>query len=94
MRHSDIHNSQEVGGVLVIVGATLAAAAVVGALAAADHMATASLCGPLARHCLLCVASAASLLAASGVIAAGLALRQAPRPGQAMITRGREPGRA
>ncbi|MBW8304048.1 MAG: hypothetical protein K0M78_08920 [Brevundimonas sp.] len=94
MQHSDNHSSREVGGVLVIVGTTLAAAAVVGALAAADHMATVSLCGPLVRHCLLCVASAASLLAASGVIAAGLALRHDPRPDQAVVARCGDPGRA
>ncbi|WP_324819250.1 hypothetical protein [Brevundimonas sp.] len=49
--------------------------AAAGAVIAADHMAlAASLCGPVASHCVLCVASAGSLLASAGVFGSGLML--------------------
>jgi len=75
MPASDVQTSKQIGAGLILVGAMLAVAALVAALAAADHMAAASLCGPLTRHCILCVAAAASLLASSGVIASGVLLR-------------------
>lgn len=74
MQGSDSHCFQAPGAALIAVGIMLAAASAVTALAAADHMAAASLCGPAARHCILCVTSAASLLASAGVIAAGAVL--------------------
>ena len=83
MQGSDIHDSRALGAGLVIVGAVLATAAIVTAFAAADHMTATSLCGPLTRHCLLCVVSAASLLASAGVIGAGVLLRCGPRLNQA-----------
>jgi len=83
MQGSDSHNPGQLGAGLILAGAILATASVGAALAAADHMATASLCGPLTRHCILCVAATASLLASSGVIAAGVLLRCGPRFDQA-----------
>lgn len=74
MQGSDSHRFQAPGAVLVAVGMMLAAASAGAAMAAAEHMAAAPLCGPLARHCILCLTSAASLLASAGVIAAGAVL--------------------
>ena len=75
MRHSDTRNSRTIGVGLIMIGAMLFAGAAACAVAAADHMAVAAaLCGPVARHCILCVASAGSLLASAGVIAAGVML--------------------
>lgn len=82
MQGSDSHRSQAPGAVLIAVGMMLAAASAAAALAGADHMAAASLCGPLARHCILCVTSAASLLASAGVIAAGAVLLRGAEPDQ------------
>ena len=78
MQGSDIH-SRRLGAILIMAGAILATASVGTAFAAADHMAAASLCGPVAGHCILCVAAAASLLASSGVIASGALLRWSSR---------------
>lgn len=74
MQGSDSHRFQAPGAVLIAIGMMLVAASAIAAVAAADHMAAAPLCGPLARHCILCVASAASLVASVGVIAAGAML--------------------
>lgn len=83
MPHSDTRDSQKLAIGLIMVGAALFTAAAACAVAAADHMAVAAaLCGPVARHCILCIASAGSLLASAGVIAAGVMLlsdRPAPR---------------
>jgi len=79
MQGSDSHNPEQLGAGLILTGAILATASIGAALLAGDHMAAVSLCGPLTRHCLLCVAAAASLLASSGVIAAGVLLRRSPR---------------
>lgn len=79
MQGSDSHNPKQLGAGLILTGAILATASIGAALLAADHMAAASLCGPLTRHCILCVAAAASLLASSGVIGAGVLLRSGPR---------------
>lgn len=79
MQGSDSHNPGQSGAGLILVGAMLATASIGAALLAADHMAAPGLCGPLTRHCILCAAATASLLASSGVIAAGVLLRCAPR---------------
>lgn len=79
MQGSDSHNPEQLGAGLTLTGAILATASIGAALLAADHMAAASLCAPLTRHCLLCVGAAASLLASSGVIVAGVLLRSGPR---------------
>lgn len=79
MQGSDSHRFQAPGAALIAVGMMLAAASAVAALAAADHMAAVGLCGPLARHCILCVTSAASLAASAGVIAAGAVLLRGSR---------------
>lgn len=75
MQGSDSHNPRQLGSAMMLGGAILATASIGAALAAAHHMAGAGLCGPLTRHCLLCVAAAASLAASSGVIASGALLR-------------------
>lgn len=78
MQHSDIRGSHKLGVFLVMIGAGMTAAAAAGAAIVADHMAIASnLCGPVAAHCILCVASAGSLLSSAGVLASGLMLLQA-----------------
>ncbi len=75
MRHNDTADSARYAVGLIMVGAALFASSAACALAAADHMAfAAALCGPVARHCILCVASTGSLLASAGVIAAGVML--------------------
>lgn len=75
MPHSDTQDSRKLGVGLIMVGAALFAAAAACVFAAADHMAVAAaLCGPVARHCILCIASAGSLLASAGVVAAGVML--------------------
>ena len=74
MPDSDVQNAKQVGVGLIVVGLALATASVVVALAASSHMAAGSLCGPLARHCILCMAAAASLLASSGVVVSGILL--------------------
>ena len=75
MPHSDTRESQKLAIGLIMVGAALFIAAAACAVAAAEHMAVAAaFCGPVARHCILCVASAGSLLASAGVIAAGVML--------------------
>ena len=75
MRHSDTLDSRKLGVGLIMVGATLFTVAAACAVAAVEHMAAAAaICGPLARHCILCVASAGSLLASAGVVAAGVML--------------------
>lgn len=75
MQGSDSHNPAQIGAGLMVFGAILATASIGSALVAVDHMAGASLCGPVTRHCILCVAAAASLLASSGVFASGALLR-------------------
>ena len=87
MQGSDSHDPGQLGDGLILAGAILATASIGAALVAADHMAAVSLCGPLTRHCILCVAAAASLLASSGVIAAGALLRCGPRFDQASARR-------
>ncbi|MDI1328105.1 MAG: hypothetical protein PSV23_15035 [Brevundimonas sp.] len=83
MQHSDTRDSGKFGVGLIMVGAGLFAVSSACAVAAADHMAfAAALCGPVGRHCVLCIASAGSLLASAGVIAAGMMLagdRPAPQ---------------
>jgi hypothetical protein len=79
MQGSDSHKPERMGAGLMLLGATLATASLGAALAAADHMAGANLCGPLTRHCMLCVAATASLLASSGVVASGALLRWGSR---------------
>lgn len=79
MQPNDTQPSRALGAGLIAFGALLSALAAAGALAAADHMAVAAnLCGPVAGHCILCVVSAASVLASAGVIAAGVALLTPP----------------
>lgn len=78
MHHSDTQDSRKAGVGLIVVGATLFAVATACAVAAVDHMAAVALCGPVARHCLLCVTSAGSLLASVGVVSAGAMLLQPP----------------
>ena len=75
MRHNDTADSASHAVGLIMVGTAVLALSAACALAAADHMAfAAALCGPVARHCILCVASAGSLLASAGVIASGVML--------------------
>ena len=75
MRHNDTADSARYGIGLIMVGTALFALSAACAFAAADHMAfAAALCGPVARHCVLCIASAGSLLASAGVIASGVML--------------------
>jgi len=91
MQRSDAWESRTSGVCLIAFGATLAASAVAGAFAVANHMAVAAtLCGPATNHCILCVVSAASLLASAGVSAAGVMLLK----GRAALQRaGRDPRR-
>ena len=75
MQDRDTPQSRTLGVCLIATGLTLAAAAALAGLAAADHMAAAAaLCGPALSHCILCVASAGSLLASAGVAIAGAML--------------------
>lgn len=72
MRLSDIHENHLLGGGLVALGLSLGGASAVAGLMAADHMAgAAALCGPVADHCVQCVAAVAMLVAALGASAAG-----------------------
>lgn len=78
MPHSDTQVSRTPGVGLITVGAALFGMAASGAWAAAEHMAAAAaLCGPVARHCILCMASAGGVLASAGVVAAGVMLLEA-----------------
>ncbi len=81
MPGDNTQDSRALGAGLIIVGAALALSSIVIGIVAADHMAAvaAALCGPVTGHCLLCVVAAASLLSSTGVIVAGVALRQEPR---------------
>ncbi|WP_309627422.1 hypothetical protein [Brevundimonas sp.] len=83
MRHNDTADVAGYGIGLMTVGSALFALSAACAFAAAEHMAfAAALCGPVARHCILCVASAGSLLASAGVITSGVVLfadRTAPQ---------------
>lgn len=80
MHDSDTRQTMALGAALITVGAMLAAAAIAGGLAAISHMAdAATLCGPETNHCILCVVSAASLLASLGVVGAGVMLRRSAR---------------
>jgi hypothetical protein len=85
MRDRDDQQSRTPGVCLILAGLTLAAAAALAGLAAADHMAAAAaLCGPALSHCILCVASAGSLLASAGVATAGaMLLSDRPSPQRA-----------
>lgn len=75
MPHSEIQDSRALGVGLIVVGAALLGVAGFCAHAAAEHMAAAAaLCGPVARHCILCLASAGAMLASVGVVAAGMML--------------------
>ena len=75
MQDCDTPQARTLGVCLIATGLTLAAAAALAGLAAADHMAAAAaLCGPALSHCILCVASAGSLLASAGVAIAGAML--------------------
>lgn len=75
MQRDDTQESQILGGALIVSGAFLATSGAVCAFAAANHMAiAANLCGPGTGHCILCIVSAASLLAAAATAAAGVAL--------------------
>lgn len=75
MQRDDTQESQILGAALIVSGAILAASGAVCAFAAANHMAmAANLCGPTTGHCILCVVSAASLLAAAATAAGGVAL--------------------
>lgn len=85
MRHSDTDESQVFGVGLIMAGATLFAVAAACAVAAFDHMAAfAALCGPAVSHCILCIASAGSLTASAGVVAAGVLLLTA-RPSRGRV---------
>lgn len=80
MQQNDKPQSRTLGAGLIASGVLLTASAAASTLAAADHMALAAkLCGPVVGHCLLCVVSAASLLASAAVVMAGAALL-APQP--------------
>lgn len=72
MRLSDIHENHLLGGGLVALGLSLGGASAVAGLMAADHMAgAATLCGPVADHCVRCVVAGAMLVAALGASGAG-----------------------
>ncbi|WP_396595627.1 hypothetical protein [Brevundimonas sp. R86498] len=76
-------NNQErriVAGGLFVLSSSLAALGAALSAMALDHMAfAASLCGPLAGHCLVCFAAVGTLAAA---VAAGLAGASLFRPGR------------
>lgn len=75
MQRDDTQESQILGGALIVSGALLATSGAVCAFAAANHMAiAANLCGPGTGHCILCIISTASLLAAAASAAAGVAM--------------------
>ena len=79
MRNNDIHDSRKLGVYLLVLGGVLTALAAGAAFAAAVHMGGAApFCGPVTRHCALCVVAAASLLASVGVIASGVMLMKTP----------------
>jgi len=83
MHDSDTRQTMAIGAALITLGAMLAAAATASGLAAVSHMTgAASLCGPATSHCILCVVSAASLLASLGVAGAGVLLRRSVRVNQ------------
>ncbi|WP_332653947.1 hypothetical protein [Brevundimonas sp.] len=89
MHDSDTRQTMALGTALITAGAMLAAAAIVGGLAAISHMeGAAALCGPETSHCILCVVSAASLLASLGVVGAGVMLRRSVRLDPSVAARG------
>jgi len=72
MRLNDIDDEQLLGAGLMVLGAGLAASAVIIGLRAADHMAwAASLCGPTSGHCALCLVAGAMAVAAVAAGGAG-----------------------
>lgn len=81
MLKSDALDSSTLGLGLIALGAGLTAMAMAGAVGTVDHMSyAASLCGPGVGHCLLCAVSAASLLAAAGVVGSGAMLLKTRPP--------------
>lgn len=79
MRNTNTQDTFKLGLGLTMLGGVLFALAAGAAFAAAVHMGGAApFCGPVTRHCALCVVAAASLLASVGVIASGVMLMKTP----------------